>query len=821
MNPSDLPYPLASSNPAPLNGQPADPRWARADKCGLGTAMSASNSPASSTWFTISGGIVTELYYPDIDTPQVRDLQFLITDGATFFHDPKVDYTYTCSPIDPGALAYLITSTSANPVYVLDQEIVTEPGSPVLLIRMTIKNADPALLKNMHVYVLVAPHLEGFGAGNSGFVANGRQGPVLMAHRGDTWLAVGANHGLGSPSCGFVGVNDGWQDIIGQRRLAQYRYDSVFDGNIALTAEVNFEINANGEGEFVLAVAFAEGDDTTPNGALVALSESLCWPFSATDPAYGHLNAYITGWKSATKAGYTPPASATGDGGRLFNVSRNVLLAHEDKQFSGALVASMSTPWGEAMGDSDGGYHLVWPRDMSQSATALIAAGELDVPLRALIYLAGTQKLDGSWFQNFYITGKGHWTGIQLDEYSFPIILAYRLKLASALQGHNPLPMVLAAAGALINGGPATPEERWEENSGYSPSTLAANIAALVCAADFAAGDPATAQFLLDYADFLESHLEAWTVTTQGQLVPAIPKHYIRILPKSGPTDPENPNDVWIQIHNRVNLWSPARNVVDGGFLELVRYGIRSPQDPIIKDSVTVIDAILKDNLPKGACYRRYNLDGYGQNDDGSPFNNTGVGRPWPLLTGERAHYELAAGGSTSSYVKTLEAFAGDNCLIAEQLWNAPNLNTPTMALIFGGATGSSMPLAWAHAEYIKLVRSTADGKVFDRIDIVANRYLAAHNASPLEIWNFNRQVSAIPQGKTLRIQSAAAFQLHWTADNWATVHDTPSIAVSAIGVNYLDLAPADFGSGTIQFTFYWPQAGHWEGGNNFVVSVQ
>jgi len=278
-------------------------------------------------------------------------------------------------------------------------------------------------------------------------------------------------------------------------------------------------------------VAFAEGDPGTPNGALVALSEALSWPFSKPS-GDGHLETFIKGWKSLP-LGFTPAAGATGDGGKLFTVSRNVLLAHEDKKYSGALVASLSTPWGETRGDSDGGYHLVWPRDMSQSATALLAAGERDLPLRGLMYLGATQKIDGSWFQNFFITGKGHWTGVQLDEYSFPIILAQHLKVADALQGYDPLPMILAAAGALINGGPATPQERCGRDSGYSPSTLAANIAALVCAADFASasGDPVTANFLLEYADFLESHLEAWTVTNNGELLPDVKRHYIRILP--------------------------------------------------------------------------------------------------------------------------------------------------------------------------------------------------------------------------------------------------------------------------------------------------
>ena len=214
-----------------------------------------------------------------------------------------------------------------------------------------------------------------------------------------------------------------------------------------------------------------------------------------------------------------------------------------------------------------------------------------------------------------------------------------------------------------------------------------------------------------------------------------------------------------------------------------MRYGIRAPGEQLVEDSLRVVDASIKDDFPgKGPCWRRYTHDGYGQTDIGGPFLNVGVGRPWPLLTGERGHYELAAGRDPSIYVKAMEAFAGNQCLLAEQLWNAPDLNTPTINLIRGGATGSSMPLAWAHAEYIKLVRSISDNQVFDRVQIVADRYLekapngksvTKHKPSPLEIWNWNRQIPAIPRQKTLRIQCTAKFSLHWSRDGWATVQDT------------------------------------------------
>lgn len=805
-----------SINPAP--GGPGDlPTWTRADKDGVGTA----HSWASPVWFTVAGGIITEVYYPDVDTPQVRDFQLIITDGSTFFHDAQSDFTHQCDLIDPQAMALRLTNSAIGQPYSVIQEVIAEPDAPCLLVRTTLQGQQ-AFLDTLRVYVLLAPHLGGAGSANSGKVLRTRQGDRLVASRGNYSLALGADCGFAMTSCGFVGVNDGWTDIVKNGRLPIWNYDSADDGNIAFTAEVN----RAGRDQFVLALAFCtvEESDAPQNPALVGLSEALSYPFDDAAAPYAHLQQFINDWRGAIKAPFVPVANTTGDADRLFQLSRNVLLAHEDKTYSGAFVASLSIPWGLFNGDKDAGYHLVWPRDMCQSATALLAAGELDEPLRALMYLAVSQSVDGSFSQNFFIDGRPNWQGIQLDEYSFPVILAYRLNQAGALQLFDPKAMVLAAAGALIANGPMTQEERWEENEGYSPSTLASNIAAFLCAADLAETnwrDAATARFLREYADFLESHLEAWCVTTQGELLPDVPQHYIRLLPtqvkgnQPNPALPEDPNTASIILKNPDGRKFPARNVVDGGFLELVRYGIRSANDRIILDTVKVIDAVLKDDLPGGVCFRRYNHDGYGQGNNGEPYNNssTGVGRSWPLLTGERGHFELAAGHDARPYIRHMESFAGSRGLLAEQLWNMPDL-TSTPPLINGGPTGSSMPLAWAHAEYIKLVRSVSDGRVFDRLDIVANRYLVPHEPSSLEIWNFDRQLQTMQASKRLRIPLKIAFSLRWSVDNWSTFTDTQSVE-TAVGIYYVDLPTNQNDAGSlVQFTFYWTDSQRWEGEN-------
>lgn len=237
-------------------------------------------------------------------------------------------------------------------------------------------------------------------------------------------------------------------------------------------------------------------------------------------------------------------------------MSNSLLLAHEDKSYQGAIIASLSILWGDVKGDDDtGGYHLVWTRDMCNSAMGLLAAGNIETPLRALSYLACSQNEDGVVPQNFWINGEPHWQNIRLDQVAFPIMLAWRLHTEGALRNFDPYPMVLRAARYLIVEGPAAAQERWEECSGYSPSTLASNIAALTCAAMFARqkGDEATAQFIQEYADFLDRHIESWTVTTEGTLVPGISRHYIRIRPveAGNPHPDENPNRGTLSIPNR------------------------------------------------------------------------------------------------------------------------------------------------------------------------------------------------------------------------------------------------------------------------------
>ena len=794
-----LDYPRATGAPG------IEPRWTRSAKDIVGTAYSS----VSRVWFTLSKGVLNEIYYPTIDQPQIRDLQFLVTDGSTFFHEERRDLVTKTEYLAEHGLGVRVVNSDPDGRYQIVKEVIADPHQPAVLIQVRLEG-DPDFLAKLHLYVLLSPHLCVGGWGNSGNLTSivGRE--FLTAHKGDTWLALAATAPFVRRSCGYVGATDGWQDLSRNFKL-DYRFASAPDGNIALTGEIDLSASHS----FTLGLAFGHGI----HRAVTALFQSLGTPFEE------HRERFIEQWERACRH-FLPLGATSGDGGELYRRSRELLLAHEDKTFPGAIIASLSIPWGEAKGDEDlGGYHLVWTRDMVNSATGLLASGDFATPMRALIYLACTQHEDGGFSQNFWIDGTPYWQGIQLDEVAFPIMLAWRLHKAHALGSFDPYPMVCAGAHYLLRHGPATQQERWEENSGFSPSTLASNIAALVCAACFARerGDQTMAQFLDEYADFLESHIEAWTVTNRGFLVPGIRRHYVRITSANAesPYPNEDPDHLPVHIQNQppgMPSDFPGAEIVDGGFLELVRYGIRRAGDPLMEDSLRVIDAVLKVNLPQGPCWRRYTHDGYGQQDDGGPFLHFGRGRPWPLLTGERGHYELAAGRDARPYLRAMEAFANETRLLPEQVWDQPDI--PAALLFAGKQTGSAMPLMWAHAEYIKLLRSMWDGQVFDLIPEVAQRYLAGRPRRAMEVWKYNRRrILAVKAPVRLRFQLPRPFILHWTKDEWRHATDTRATSTT-FGIHFVDIDVGSADRAPIRFTFNWLDTAQWEG-QDYAVEIK
>lgn len=795
---------MSTSNEA--FGHPGiQPRWTHGGKDGIGTAYAAS----SLIWFTLWNGIVTEVYYPTVDRPQIRDLQYLVTDGASFFHEEKRHLNSQFERLSDHTLGYRCKNSDPEGRYAITKEIIADPHLPCVLQRTQL-TGDHSVISKLHLYALCAPHLEVGGWRNTGYVIEVAGRKLLMAQKEGTWLALMATVPFLHMSCGFVGRSDGWTDLAENFRM-DWEFERASDGNVALTGELDLTATS----EFTLGAAFGDSE----HHAIATLFQSLGTSFAE------HQKRYVEQWDRAAK-NLVSLENFSYDGGNLYHSSFSLLLAHEDKSYPGAIIASLSIPWGEAKGDEDqGGYHLVWTRDMINSATGMLAAGNSVTPLRSLIYLAVSQQEDGGFPQNFWINGKPYLQGIQLDEVAFPILLAWRLNREKALRGFDPYPMVLRAASYLVRHGPVTEQERWEEASGYSPSTLASNIAALICAACFARErrDEATARFLEDYADFLESHIESWTVTSDGTLLPEVRRHYIRILPEdiTNPCPDEDPNCGLLTIANRApgtQSVFPAKEIVDAGFLELVRYGIRRPDDPLVVNSLRVVDAVLKVETPVGPTWHRYNNDGYGQRKDGGPFIQWGKGRAWPLLTGERGHYELAAGHEVKSLIRALEGFASSTGLIPEQVWDEGD--RPDLHMHLGKPTGAAMPLMWAHAEYIKLLRSVSEGRVFDLIPEVQNRYLGRRaQCQRLEIWKPNRQPKAAKQGYTLRIQMPASFRLRWSRNDWSQSTDASSSA-TALGIEYVDIPISHGQPAPIRFTFFWSARKSWEG-RDYGVAVE
>ncbi len=782
-----------------------EPRWTSSAKEGVGTAYHTS----CRVWFTLSHGIVNEIYYPHVDQPNTRDFQFLISDGETFCHEEKRDLTHLIEYPERDCLFYRLTNSEPRGRYRVVKHVFADPHQSVLLVHTKVEVLDESLRGKLRLYALLAPHIAGCGAGNSGWCSEVGGIKVIRAQRENIHLIMACSTGFSRRSVGYVGFSDGWQDLMHNFKM-DWQFPTAEDGNIALTGEINLPAT----GEFTVAVAFGRSYQSTT----AKLFQSLAEPFES------HRQGYIRQWQRAVVNPKFDFSADTSDGGGMYRLSRCVLLAHEDKVFQGAIVASMSIPWGETKGDNDlGGYHLVWTRDLVKSATALLATGQTGTPLRALIWLAAIQRPDGSFPQNSWIDGTAYWSGLQLDQVAAPILLAWRLHKRDALDLFNPRVMIVRAAAHLILQGPVTSQDRWEENAGYSPSTLATVIAALVCAAEWATeyGETAPADFVFAYADWLAAHVEEWTVTTQGELVEGFLRHYIRI----NPTDPEapdphaDPNTTMIQLANGGGL-HPARNVVGGDFLHLVRFGIRDANDPIVRDSIEVIDRVLKHDLPQGPGWRRYNHDGYGQREDGRVFDGTGVGRCWPILTGERGHYELAAGRDPKPFIAAIENFANQGGMITEQLWDGPDLSAtgrtrggePDAHMKRGCPTGAAMPLCWSHAEYISLVRSCHDGVCLDCVGPAFQRYVLRRVQSNYEIWTLRYPLRRVSRGKILRIILAAQATVVWSTDDGARTNLLDTIHESRLNLWFADFPTADWPSGSVfAFTFFWKRDQRWE----------
>jgi glucoamylase len=666
--------------------------WTTGAKQGLGT----STTTASTVWYTIGQGITDEVYYPTADTPDVQDLQYMVTDGSTFTDLERDATAHQVSMPDPQSLTYQQTNTAGSGRYRITKTYVTDPARPTVLVRtrFQVLSGGPLAL-----YVLFNPSLANSGGGDTGATSGG----MLVGSDGSVASALAASSGFTAATNGYSGTSsDGFQDLTANHRLTAVYDTASTPGNLVQTAQVPVGTDTT----FTLALAFG----ATRSEAAANAAASLSAGFDAV------VASYQSGWHSYLSSLAPPPASVTSTGlTQQYDVAVMAVKAHEDKTFRGAFVASLTVPWGDAVNADaccTAGYHAVWARDLYEMATAEIAAGDTAAANRALDYLFSVQeRADGSYPQNTRLDGTPVFGSLQMDEVADPILLAWQLGRFDAASYAKVKP----SAEYLSHHGPSTPEERWEEAGGFSPATVAAEIAALVCAADIATrnNDPGAAAFYLQVADSWRAQVDAWTYTTSGHL--GAGRYYVRI------DDDGNPDDGHTLCIANGGGCFDERDVVDAGFLELVRLGVKAAGDPHVTDSLTVVDATIRVSTPEGDIWHRYNHDGYGETADGAPYTGAGVGRAWPVLTGERGEYALAAGqpGAAAVALATMAGSATAGHLIPEQVWDQASAHGFT----FGQGTGSATPLAWAMAQFVRLAVSVSAGRVVERPAVVTARY--------------------------------------------------------------------------------------------------
>jgi glucoamylase len=738
------------------------PTWSSSNKEMVGCAIGSSR-----LWFTIGGGIVNEVYWPRVDFPQIRDLGFIVSDGAGFWVEVKRLWQHTLELAAPGAPAVRIVHR--HPRFELTLRVTPCEHRDVLLIEVTLTGDE-----KLKPYVLLAPHLGGSGAGNVAHVSAHRGRTVLWAERDPYGLALAAvtpaqRDAFGRGSAGCVGISDGWQDFARHGALT-WQYDYAGPGNVALTGELPRQA--------LLAIGFGAGAESAATLALSALSEpfEISWERQLGDWTQWHAS------RGAEEGliGGLPDACV-----EQVRISTMVLRVHQDKTYPGAMVASLSVPWGNTHEEREG-YHLVWPRDLVETAGALLAVGATHEARNTLRYLLATQQQDGHWSQNQYLGGKGYWSGVQLDETAFPVLLAAALDERDALGGTQVADMARRALSFLVRNGPASDQDRWEEDSGLSTFTLAVSIAALVVGARYL--PPDGRELALAFADYWNACLEDWTVARGTPLAErfGVPGYYVREAPTETLVQGRLTLGGVLPIRNLVrDPLLPASAQIGVDFLQLVRWGLRRAEDPLVVATVKIVDALLKVQTPSGPCWHRYNNDGYGEHDDGSAYDGTGRGRAWPLLTGERGHYELCLGRDPLPYLQAMTRMASSGGMLPEQVWDSVPI--PERGLEPGRPTGAAMPLVWAHAEYLKLVASRQLKRPYDRPQLLWERYGGTRPPLTHVIWCEQAPARELPEDSRLTIALRAPGAVHYGFDGWQNTREVET-SPNSLGLHLVEI---------------------------------
>lgn len=709
-----------TNNRAP--GAPGkDAQWEGAGKEGVGTSASLK----SKVWFTLRDGVMTEVYYPTVDVANVRLLQFIVVSAdRKRVETESEDTTHFLDTLDPRSLSFRQLNTAKSGAYTISKTYVVDPRRHTIQIRVHFETRNKAPYA---LYVYYDPSLNNSGMHDSAWT----QGGALLASDGNKVSALVSSTGFDEMTSGYFETSDGLIKLQQEGEKAQgfgtgwddkrlFRkwgmtgsYARATDGNIVQVARVK------NPATFTLALGFGKTEDE----ALRNARDSLKKTFASV------RNEYDSGWHQYLTSLRKVPAKYQ----RQFDMAAMVLKAHEDKTYRGAMVASLTVPWGGGPNANEpniSGYHTVWARDLYQVATAFHAMGDKASADRALNYLFTIQqKPDGSFPQNSWLDGRPAGGGLQMDQVAYPLILAYQLGRTDNVSW---LKHVKPAADFIVRNGPMTPQERWEEEAGYSPSTIAAEIAGLVCAAEIARrnNDQESAETYLATADEWARKVDRWTATMNGFY--GDKNYYLRI------SDDDDPNDgAPLEINSNGGTYD-ERRIVDAGFLELVRLGIKRPDHPIVTKSLAVVDEVIKFETPKGDAWYRYNHDAYGEREDGGRYDaRAGRGRLWTLLTGERGEYELARGEKELARTRldAMMNFANEGGMIPEQIWD--KAKSPSPDFRFGEGTGSATPLAWSMAQFIRLAVNLEVGRNLDTPDIVAARYLKRNQVDSIGMWRF------------------------------------------------------------------------------------
>lgn len=757
-------------------GAPGEmPFWAYSGKTGIGTSYEAyqdghydddsATGTVSKVWFSLAKGMITETMFGLIHQAQIRDMQFIVS-GEDFVVREADGLKNTVEYLDvdeqgrPLSLAYRVTSEDKQGRFRIIKDIFTDPDAQSLMVRVRFESEQPGLT----AHVQVNPYINNDGVDDRAKVTeNG-----LLAYSGEHFLTLQSAQPLQQRSVGFMGESDRYSQLKARGEVTAYQTTGDSTGNVSMSATLG-EINESAEFDLVLSYGNTEH---------VAMEQSQKTLQRGYEAVLAHYNGAgdAVGWRDYLQGlALEEMYAATTDGGKLLNTSALVLKAQEDKTYAGALIASLSNPWGDTVSAEQGktGYKAVWVRDFYQVAMAFLAMGDTQTAKAAFNYLPKVQvsentpgnQGDTGWFlQKTHVDGELEWVAVQLDQTSMPIMLAWKLYQDDVLTKDELVQwydsMLKPAADFLVEGGlakilwndtqitpPYTQQERWEEQAGYSPSTTAAVVAGLISASEIAklSGDDDNAERYLETAKQYEQDIEALMFTTAGTLTgdAADGEYFVRIA------QDKNVNADTKLGANNGRPGMDKKLILDGGFLELVRYGVRPADSSSVIASLPEYD---DESLPhplrvkytftneQGQTFpgwRRYGNDGYGEDQNlGTNYAEGGQqtegqrGRVWPFFTGERGHYEIAAaklrdGELTDSqferikntYVLGMESFANQGMMLPEQAWDGVGANP--FEYDMGEGTNSATPLAWTHAEYIKLLRSLTNESVWDNYPIV------------------------------------------------------------------------------------------------------